>query len=110
MSMFTLLSADGGLGSSFSGLLIPILMIAVLYFIMFRPQQKKAKEEAKMRSAIEVGDDVVTIGGLVGTVVSIKDDTLVLETGSDRSKIRICRWAIQQNTTPKEETAPAPKK
>ena len=50
-----------------------------------------------------MGDDVITIGGIVGTIVSTKEDTLVIETGSDRSKIRVTRWAIQQNTTPKEK-------
>ncbi len=106
----SLLTADGapeGAGNMFSSLLVPIAMLVVLYFVMFRPSQKKQKEETKMRSSIEVGDEIVTIGGIVGIVVSIKEDTLVVETGSDRSKIRIQRWAIQQNNTPKEEPAPA---
>lgn len=77
------------------------LIIAVFYFFILRPQQKKDKQSQKMRSSIEVGDDVITIGGIVGTVVSLKEDTIVIETSGDRNKMRIARWAVQQNTTPK---------
>ena len=66
---------------------------------MIRPQKKREKEVEKMRSSIEVGDEIVTSGGIIGRVVSIREDTIVIETGSDRSKIRIARWAIQQNNT-----------
>lgn len=76
-------------------LLFPLLMIVVLYFMMIRPQRKKEKETANMRNSIEVGDGITTIGGIVGRVVSIKEDTFVLETGSDRVKMRFKRWAIQ---------------
>ena len=79
------------------------LILVVFYFFIIRPQQKQTKEANKMRSSLEVGDDIITIGGIVGTIVSTKEDTLVIETGSDRSKIRVTRWAIQQNTTPKEK-------
>ena len=66
---------------------------------MIRPQKKREKEVEKMRSSIEVGDEIVTSGGIIGRVVSIREDTIVIETGSDRSKIRIARWAIQQNNS-----------
>ena len=72
-----------------------ILMVVVLYFLMIRPQSKKEKKDKEMRNSIEVGDGITTIGGLVGRVASIKEDTFVLETGSDRVKIRMKRWAIQ---------------
>lgn len=71
----------------------------MFYFFMIRPQKKREKEVEKMRSSIEVGDEIVTSGGIIGRVVSIREDTIVIETGSDRSKIRIARWAIQQNNT-----------
>ena len=70
-----------------------------LYFIMIRPQKKKEKKEVAMRNSIQVGDEVVTTGGIVGIVFSIKDDTVVIETGGDRSKIRIKRFAIYSNET-----------
>lgn len=78
------------------------LIVVVFYFFILRPQQKKDKQAQKMRSSIEVGDDIITIGGIVGTVVSLKEDTIVIETSGDRNKMRIARWAVQQNTTPKE--------
>ena len=74
-------------------------MFAILYFFMIRPQKKKEKEIQLMRSKLEVGDEIVTIGGIIGRVVNIKDETIVIETGSDRSKIRITRWAVQQNNS-----------
>ena len=76
-------------------------MFAILYFFMIRPQKKKEKEIQLMRSKLEVGDEMVTIGGIIGRVVNIKDETIVIETGSDRSKIRITRWAVQQNNSAK---------
>ena len=68
---------------------------------LIRPQKKKEKEIQLMRSKLEVGDEIVTIGGIIGRVVNIKDETIVIETGSDRSKIRITRWAVQQNNSAK---------
>ena len=76
-------------------------MFAILYFFMIRPQKMKEKEIQLMRSKLEVGDEIVTIGGIIGRVVNIKDETIVIETGSDRSKIRITRWAVQQNNSAK---------
>ncbi|MEF9975702.1 MAG: preprotein translocase subunit YajC [Oscillospiraceae bacterium] len=74
----------------------PLLLVFVLmYFIMIRPQKKKEKAATEMRNAIEVGDGVTTIGGIVGRVASIKEDVFVLETGTDRVKMRFKRWAIQ---------------
>ena len=69
------------------------LMLVLLYFMIYRPQKKQEKKDAAMRAALEIGDQVVTIGGIVGRVVAIKDDTFVLETGSDRVKIRFTKNA-----------------
>ena len=68
-----------------------VLMVVGLYFLMIRPQNKKEKKAQEMRNSIEVGDGITTIGGLVGRVASIKEDTFVLETGSDRVKVRMKR-------------------
>lgn len=76
-----------------------VLIIVVFYFMLIRPQRKKDKETQKMRNSIQVGDEVITVGGIVGLVVSLKEDTVVIETGGDRSKIRVKRWAIQTNET-----------
>ncbi len=76
-----------------------ILVFVVFYFLMIRPQQKKEKETQKMRQSLEVGDEIITVGGIIGRVVVLKEDNVVIETGSDRSKMRIARWAIQANNT-----------
>ena len=82
-----------------------ILMIVIFYFLLIRPQKKRDKEVQKMRENIEIADEIVTIGGIIGRVVSIKDDTVVIETASDHSKIRMARWSIQQNITATERAA-----
>ena len=70
------------------------LMLVLLYFMIYRPQKKQEKKDAAMRAALEIGDQVTTIGGIIGRVVAIKDDTFVLETGADRVKIRFIKNAI----------------
>ena len=71
-----------------------ILMIVVLYFLMIRPQQKRQREEQKMRNNLRVGDELTTIGGIKGRVVAIKDDTVTIETSNDRTKIVFEKAAI----------------
>ena len=89
-----------GAGSMWSSIIMMALIIVVFWFFIIRPQRKKDKETAKMRSELQVGDEIVTIGGIIGIIVSMKEDSLVIETGSDRSKIRLARWAISgKNTT-----------
>ena len=70
------------------------LMLVLLYFMIYRPQKKQEKKDAAMRAALEIGDQVTTIGGVIGRVIAIKDDTFVLETGADRVKIRFIKNAI----------------
>ncbi len=71
-----------------------VLMIGLLYFMIYRPQKKQEKKDAELRSNLEIGDQVTSIGGIVGRVVAIKEDTFVMETGSDRIKIRFKKSAI----------------
>ena len=104
MNFSALLTASGDAATTSSGSLLmtflPLLAIVVIfYFLLIRPQKKREKEVAKMRSNIQVGDEVITAGGIIGRVVSLKEDTLVIETGSDRSKVRIARWAVQSNNS-----------
>ena len=89
--------------AQYGSLLMIVVMIAVMYFLMIRPQQKKQKEEQKMRNNLRVGDELTTIGGIKGRVVSIKDDTIMLETGNDRTKIQFEKWAIQTVHTKHED-------
>ncbi len=86
-----------------------VFIIALFYFILIRPQKKKQKEEQKLRDSIQVGDEILTIGGIYGKVVSIKDDSLVIESSADHSKLKIARWAVSQNLTVHEDAAPAKK-
>ncbi|MEG0019333.1 MAG: preprotein translocase subunit YajC [Oscillospiraceae bacterium] len=78
----------------FVNMLPLVLIFVVMYFFMIRPQKKKDQKTQEMRKNLEIGDGVTTIGGIVGRVVAIKEDTVVVETGTDRSKIRFKRWAI----------------
>jgi len=99
MNMFLFLTqaADGeaAQGSPWTMWIMIGVMIVGFYFLFMRPQRKRDKEAKQRRSSLEVGDGVTTIGGIVGRVVSIKDDTFLLETGSDRTKIRFQKFAIQ---------------
>ena len=89
---------SGGMGTLlYIGMIV--LMFGAMYFIMIRPQRKKQKEEEKMRNNIQIGDEILTIGGFYGRVVSIKEDALVIESASDHTKQKIARWAVQQNLT-----------
>ena len=94
------LETASGSGSMWSSIIMMALIIVVFWFFIIRPQRKNDKETAKMRSELQVGDEIVTIGGIIGIIVSMKEDSLVIETGSDRSKVRLARWAISgKNTT-----------
>ena len=94
------LETASGSGSMWSSIIMMALIIVVFWFFIIRPQRKKDKETAKMRSELQVSDEIVTIGGIIGIIVSMKEDSLVIETGSDRSKVRLARWAISgKNTT-----------
>lgn len=85
-----------GLGS-YSGIIMIVLLFAVFYFLLIRPENKKKKKLQEMRSNLQVGDQITTIGGIVGKVVSIKDDMITFETGEDRVRIQIMRWAVSTN-------------
>lgn len=96
-------------GSLLAQFLPLVVLIVVFYFVLIRPQRKRDKQEREMRSSISVGDEISTIGGFIGRVVSIKDDTLVIESSSDRTKLKIYRWAIRGKEAPATETVEAPK-
>lgn len=109
MNSLMRLSADaaGGGGSLLIMLLVYGGFFLVLYLIFFRPQNKKKKKEAEMRKNAQVGDEITTIGGICGRIVAVKDDSdsVIIETGSDKSRMRIKRWAIGSVDTIHEEDA-----
>lgn len=98
-------TSEGATGST--SMLPMIIMIVVLfvamYFFSIRPQKKQQKKEQEMRDGTQVGDEITTIGGIMGRVVTVKEDTLIIETGADRNKMKIARWAIQMNNTANEK-------
>jgi len=95
-------ASAGGNGIMTIGMLV--LMIALFYFFLYRPQKKQEKETKAMRDSLSVGDEVTTIGGVIGKIVSIKDETVLLETGRDKVRIRFLRSAIR-NVDVKAEDA-----
>ena len=97
----------GTVGTLVSTLALPVLLLAFLYFIMIRPQQKQEKQTREMQKNLQVGDEVVTIGGIVGIVLRVEEatETVILETGSDRLKIRMKQDAIKENITAMEQAA-----
>ena len=96
-------SAANGGGASM--LVMMIVLIAVFYFFMIRPENKRKKESQAMRDAIKVGDNITTIGGIIGDVVSVKDDSIVIETSADRVRVEFAKFAISTNNTAEKEAA-----
>lgn len=95
--------STGGFGTV-GYLIFMVLLFAVMYFILIRPQKKKDKEAKAMQNSLQVGDEIVTIGGIVGLVVQVGEDTIVIETTGNRNKIRLKNWAVQENLTVTENT------
>ncbi len=92
----TLLEGEAAPGlEAYSGIIVMVLLFVAMYFFMIRPQKKQEKKDAEMRQNLAVGDEVTTIGGIIGKVVSIKEETFVLETTKDRTKIRFLKGAIR---------------
>lgn len=103
--------AEATPGSMLTPILMMVIMVAIFYFILIRPENKRKKEAQKMREAVKVGDKVITIGGIVGTVVNVKDERFVMETSADQVRIEFEKWALSTNETAdakaKEEAAKA---
>ena len=84
-------------------IIMMVVLVGLMYFMTIRPQKKRQKEEQEMRNALEIGDEIITIGGIVGKVVTIREEDLIIETGADRTKMRIMRWAVNTNKTKMEQ-------
>ncbi len=94
-------------GSIIPTFVMILAMVAVFYFFIIRPESKKKKAANEMRESLKVGDEITTIGGVVGTICALKEETIVMETGADRVRIEFTRWAISSKGTQKDEnTAP----
>ena len=102
-----LTATAGGMGSS---IVMLVVMLAVFYFMLIRPENKRKKEAEEMRSSVKTGDKITTIGGIVGTVVNVKESKIVIETGADQVRIELEKWAISSNETAAEAAQAKAKK
>ena len=84
-------------GSMTSTIIMLVIMAAIFYFMLIRPENKRKKEAEQMRSSLKTGDKITTIGGIVGTVVDVKEDKFVIETGADQVRIELAKWALSTN-------------
>ena len=98
-------TAPTGNVSIFPSLIMIVVMVAVFYFILIRPENKRKKKAEEMRNSLKVGDDVTTIGGITGTICAVKEKTIVIETGADRVRIELAKWAVSSKGTQTTEEA-----
>ena len=100
--MINFLTATPAGASMSSTIIMMVMMLAIFYFMLIRPENKRKKEAEQMRSSVKTGDKITTIGGIIGTVVHVKDDKIVVETGADQVRIEFAKWAISTNETAAE--------
>ena len=107
--MFNFLTATptGGLGGT---MIMMVAMLALMYFMLIRPENKRKKEAEEMRASVRSGDRVTTIGGVTGVVVDVKEDKFVIETGADRVRVEFAKFALSENHTASERAAAESKK
>ena len=99
MNFLTATTATGGLGST---MIMMVMMVAIFYFMLIRPENKRKKEAEQMRSSVKKGDKITTIGGIVGTVVDVKENNIVIETSADQVRLEVAKWALSSNETAAE--------
>ena len=95
--MLNFLDATAQPTSMMPSIIMMVVMVAVFYFLLIRPENKRKKEAESMRNAVKTGDQITTIGGIIGTVVSVKDDKIVIETSADQVRIEFGKWALSTN-------------
>ncbi len=99
---------EGGYGLSMLLMFVPLILI--MYFMMIRPERKKQKKAEAMRNSLSVGDEITTIGGITGRIVQITEETVTFETGEDRVRIQVKKWAISTTAKMEAEEAAATKR
>ena len=99
MVHFLTSTGAAGMGSS---IIMLVAMLAIFYFMLIRPENKRKKEAEQMRASVKTGDKITTIGGIIGTVVNVKEDKIVIETSADHVRIEFAKWAISSNETAAE--------
>ena len=103
----TTTAAPGGLGST---IVMMVAMLGIFYFMLIRPENKRKKEAEQMRSSVRKGDKITTIGGIVGTVVDVKENNIVIETSADQVRVEFAKWALSSNETAAENAKAEAKK
>ena len=98
MPLFYTDAATGAVGMG--SMLIPlVIMIAVMYFLMIRPENKRKKQAEEMRNSLKKGDQITTIGGIIGKIVQVTDETIIIETSDDRVRMELTKWAVSTNNS-----------
>lgn len=93
-------TAAGAGSASMMSLLLPlVLMIAMMYFLMIRPENKRKKQAEEMRNSLKKGDQITTIGGIIGKIVQVTDETIIIETSDDRVRMELAKWAVSTNNS-----------
>ena len=105
MHLFLATSADAAAAGGPSMLIMMVALIGVFYFLMIRPENKRKKEAEAMRNALKVGDNITTTGGIIGDIVSVKEDSIVIETTTDRVRVEFAKFAVSTNNTAEKEAA-----
>ena len=108
--MVQFLDATAQPTSMMPSIIMMVVMVAVFYFLLIRPENKRKKEAEAMRGAVKVGDEITTIGGIIGKVVNVKDDKIVIETSADQVRLELAKWSISTNDTATAAAKEAEKK
>ena len=99
------LTAAAPAGSGFQSIIFLVVILIAFYFFLIRPEKKKKQQLQEMRSSLTVGDEIVTIGGMMGKIVQSTEDTVTFETGEDRVRIQVTKWAISTNVREEQKKA-----
>ena len=97
-----LTATEAATGGMMSSIIMMVAMLGIFYFLLIRPENKRKKEAEQMRSAVKKGDKITTIGGIVGTVVDVKENNIVIETSADQVRMELAKWALSSNETAAE--------
>ncbi len=91
--------------TTLSTILMIVALIAIFYFMLIRPENKRKKEAADMRNSLTIGDEITTIGGIIGTICAVKENSIVIEIGADRVRLEVTKWAVANKGVQTDETA-----